>query len=234
MLRRREVRVRAARPRGGELEHLRPECGEHARRGLGRLDAAEDGLVHRVQVGAHRPERLRVLVAAAGDARRVADADPEQEAPRIGVRERPGSVRGRHRVARVDVGDARGDHGPLREREERRGLREALLRPDALAEPDRRVAELLELGSERARLRRAPQAERSEPHADPSELHQLVSSTKQTPFFVPVAVTAPSQKVGRRTLRKSWSGTIARSLTDRWSDGTSSVQSSGHLRPAAR
>ena len=96
------------------------------------------------------------------------------------------------------------------------------------------VTELLELGRERARLRRTPQAQRSEPYTDPSELHQLVSSTKHTPSFVPVAVTAPSQKVGKSRLRKSWSGTIACSRSVRCSPGTVSVQSSGQLRPTAR
>jgi len=85
----------------------------------------------------------------------VADADPEQEAPRIGVGERPGAVRHRHRIARVDVGDAGGHDGALCPGEQRRRLREALLRLDTLAEPDRAEPELLELARSRASSRPA-------------------------------------------------------------------------------
>src|SRR5579859_3339876 len=201
---------------------------------FGGPDSAERSFVHRVEVVPHSCDRPRVVVAALRDAGRVADPDPEQEATRVGVRKRPGAVGRCHRVARVDVQDPAPDDGALRPGKQRRGLGEALLRPHTLAEPDRPVAQLLELGCELTGFRGRPQAQRPQPDSDAAQLHQLVSSTKQMPFFGPVAVATPSQKVGWRSPWTSWSGTSAFALTARCCDGTWIVQSSGQLRPAPK
>ena len=164
-----EVRVRAERALLGQVEHLRPERGGQTlvlgHRRLGGVEAVEE-LAHRLQ-------RARVVARRL----RVADADAEQEAVRVVARELGVVARDVRRVVLPDVEDA----GDDRERRRRLDVRARLLDRRAAAEPERAVAERLELGLGR-RGRRASAA----PDADSSEFHAGI-----------VAVSA-SEACGRR------------------------------------
>ena len=150
MLGRREVGVRAERALGREVEHLRPE------RGGDPLVARHPAGVEAVEERAHGAQRPRVVARGL----RVPDADAEQEAA--------GEVARQLRVLRGDVGrlvlpdveDPGGDRDLLRRLQVRPRLRER----GRAAEPQRVVAERLELGHDAgARLVAAPDAEAAEP-----------------------------------------------------------------------
>ena len=86
VLDRHEVGMRAGRAVARELEHAGPRAART--RGAPARGVAR---VERVEVLAHRRERLAVVVAAALHGRRVADADAQHEAARVGLLEGGGA-----------------------------------------------------------------------------------------------------------------------------------------------
>jgi hypothetical protein len=110
-------------------------------------------------------------MTALGDARRVADAEAEQETLGIGTGQRLRAVRRRHRVARVDVRDSARDDDPARPGKQRRCVRGRLSRADALSEPECPVAEPLEFSCRFPLLARCSQREAPEPDSDSPDLH---------------------------------------------------------------
>jgi hypothetical protein len=96
----------------------------------------------------------------------VADADAEHEAARICLAERVSAVAHGQRVAPVDVGDAGGDDQPLGGGEQDARVGEGLLVDRALADPQRRVAERLDLRRGGALLLCRGAAKYAEPDAD--------------------------------------------------------------------
>ena len=102
-----EVGVRTERALGGKTQHRRPQSGQNDVDW--RLVLAERhrvaGLLHRVEVGAHRRDRLLVDVAAGGNQRAVADAEAEDEAIIGGVGECARSLDRGTGITRPDAGD---------------------------------------------------------------------------------------------------------------------------------
>ena len=152
----------------GEVEHLRPERGEHDRHPVRRLGAVVERRIHRVQVFAHGRERRAVRLAAKLDRMPVTAAEAEQEAARERLPERVGACPRRRGIAGVDVRDSGGDDEVLRPAEGERGGGEVLPR-ERLADPDRGVAEPLDLGQRLAELLGGPVRHARAPHADPAE-----------------------------------------------------------------
>ena len=151
VLGRREVGVGAERALGGEVEHLRPE------RGGDHLLARHAAGVEAVEEPAHGGQRAGVVARRL----RVPDADAEQEAPRVRAAQLqvlPGDV---GRVVLPDVEDARGDRDLLGRLEVRAGVVERR----RAAEPERAVAERLELGHDARPRLVAP------PDSDPTQSH---------------------------------------------------------------
>ena len=168
--------MRAERLLPCEPQHRRAQRREDARHGrpcrAGAVGAHEEVVVHGVEERAHRGDGPPVRVTPGVDLPRVADAEAEEVPVVEGVREDARGVRRRHRVARPDVRDARGDLQPVGRREEHRRVGERLPRAEPLGVPERVVAERLDLagrrpglGSGRDRERAAPDADRAEPHA---------------------------------------------------------------------
>src|SRR4051794_32039679 len=146
VLRRDEVGVCAVSSFGGQLEHLRTERREHARRlRVGRRSAVDVvPMVHAGEVVAHERQRLAVVLATDVEQRLVGDADAEDEP--AGERFPECELAGGHRqrVARPDVRDAGGDDERVRRGEQQLGSRQDLT-TDRLTRPQRAVAELLHL-----------------------------------------------------------------------------------------
>ena len=143
--------------RSGQVEHLRAERGGEALvRRHGRL-----GVVEAVEELAHRLQRPRVVAGRL----RVADADAEQEAVREVARELGVLARDVGRVVLPDVEDA----GDDRERAAASTYGARLLDRRAAAEPQRAVAERLDL-----RLRRRGPFVSAVPDADSSEFHSEI------------------------------------------------------------
>jgi hypothetical protein len=138
--------VGAIRAVAGELEHARAQCGEHERHGLGRRRRPVDGQVVGVQVFAHRGHRSAVVVPAQLHSGRVAHTEPEHEAPVEPLGERVCRRVGGRGIACIDAGDAGRDRDPPRRGQQDRGVDERLLVHRRLAEPERRISELLDLG----------------------------------------------------------------------------------------
>ncbi len=152
MLDRDEVRVGAIGTLGRQLEHARPEGREHDRDGWLRLRRAVRCGSHGVEIGAHRLDRRAIRAPAAGDRGCVADPEAEDEAARVGLAKRPGTVGHGHRIAGVDVGDARGHDHPRRRGQEDPGVAEELLVAQRLRDPRDGVAERLERAGRRSRI----------------------------------------------------------------------------------
>ena len=106
---------RAAASAGASAARTR---GTGGRVSAGAVRADEGVVVHGVEEGAHRGDGPPVRVTAGVDLPRMADAEAEE----VPVVERVGEdacgVRRRHRVARPDVRDARGDLEPVGRRKE--------------------------------------------------------------------------------------------------------------------
>ena len=133
--------------------------------------------VHPVEVLAHRGERRSVLVLAqALDRGLVAHAEPEQEAVGERVGERLPDRRHRDRVAAVDRGDAGRDDEPLGAAEEQRRVHERVA-AGHLGDPERVVAELLELRGDLGHRRRSAAGRGAGPDPDASELHRRHSGS---------------------------------------------------------
>ena len=152
VLGRREVRVGAERPLGGEIEHLRAERGGEA------LIARDATGIEPVEVLAHRLQRPRVVAGRL----RMADPDPEQEpvaelGTELGVAAR--DVGG---LVLPDVEDA-GNDG---QRAARLEVRPRLVQRRAAAQPQRPVAERLDLRYDAGAAFIA-----AVPDSDPSEVH---------------------------------------------------------------
>jgi hypothetical protein len=133
--------MRAGRLLGRERQHLRPQRGQHDRRIHRRARRHVEAPRHVLEVAAHGRDRLLVSVAAhAGDemAVRHADALYEAAAGRFADRE-PERVH-RHRIARVDVGDAGGEDEAARVLAEIGDQRERIA-ADRFGQPERRVAQ---------------------------------------------------------------------------------------------
>jgi hypothetical protein len=153
--------VRAGGAIARELEHPRPERGEHAAlRRHGGL-----GGVELVEVLAHRGQGPRIALA---DHRPVAGAEPEHEATRMVVVKRRAAAR--HVLGQVhpDVQD------PGRHRDRRRRLERAADVAEHVAagvgQPHRAVAERLELGDRRLGSGAVGVvAKRAAPDPDPAE-----------------------------------------------------------------
>ena len=124
--------------------------------------------LHRVEVCAHGRERRAVRLAAQLDRVPVAAAEAEQEAARERLAERVGAGPRRRGIARVDVRDPGGDDEVARPGEGERGGGEVLPR-ERLADPDRGVAEPLDLGQRLAELLGGPVRHARAPDADPAE-----------------------------------------------------------------
>ena len=176
----------------GEAGHPRPERGQHDRRQV-RLRSAPRRDVHRVEVRAHRRVGSLVVVAADPDERRVADADAEDEPPGPGLGQRPAAVGHRRRVAGPDVGDPAGDHQPFGGGKVDGAPAEDLL-GQALAVPDRAVAEPLHLADELALDRGRLAVERSGEHADPAGIDAVESRQAHGRVASGAAVRAASSQ----------------------------------------
>ncbi len=127
----------------------------------------------------------------------MAYADAQDEATWIRFSERPGAVGHRHRVAGVDVRDARTDDQPVRRCEQDAGVAEELLAPDALRNPDDGIALRLELPGCLARVRRRQPLEGEAPHPDTTEFLGHASTSvatnaahRQVPFMAAVCRAA--------------------------------------------
>src|SRR5581483_8661182 len=120
--------------------------------------------------GGHPRDRLLVAVAARVHLPRVADAEPEQEADVVGVREHACCIRCGDRVPAPDAGDPGCDSDALRRGQEDRRVRERLARAEPLRVPDRVVPELLDLARGPARLGGGRHRERADPDADAARL----------------------------------------------------------------
>ena len=99
----------------------------------------------------------------------VAHAQAEQEAAGEGLLQAALGVGHGDGIAGVDVGDARGDRDPARRGQQDGGVDERLLVHRRLAEPERRIAELLDLGGGIALGGGGLQSEQRQPHTDPPE-----------------------------------------------------------------
>ena len=155
------------RPAGRQLEHSGTERREYpalrSERGAGGVEAVEEGR--------HGTERLEVAALAqlAVDHRRVAGADPHQEA--VPMRRHQTRVGRRRLLGRVhpQVEDA-GGHG------DRAGRRQEPLDgaedvTPGVGDPQRRVPELFELGRGLGRLTGIPEAQPDVPHPDSADSH---------------------------------------------------------------
>ena len=135
--------MRPVRAGAGELQHGRSQRREDDRHGNGGCGSCDGNRRHGVEVGGHRRDRSPVGLAARGDEALVTDAHAEQETAGIRVAQRERGSSHRRRVACVDAGDAGGDHELRGRTEQDAGMRERLL--PTLAEPERAVAERLDL-----------------------------------------------------------------------------------------
>ena len=177
-----EVRVRSVGLRCCQRQHLRTERGEHPRWPLGRADGEEAGRIHAVEVDIHVGERLRIVVLAhTGDEVRMADAEAEQEPPGKCVLDGAHRRVHRHRVTRVDVGDARrqlqcrGVGEVVRGRDER-------IAPDRLRNPHRRNAHRLDGLHRFDRCARRHAVERPRPDSNTAQIdrrHGRVATTSR-------------------------------------------------------
>jgi hypothetical protein len=102
----------------------------------------------------------------------VAHAQPEHEPNRERLAECLPTGGHRHRVAPVDLRDARAHRDARRRVEEQRGVDERVT-AHRVGHPDRAVPELVELGGELAGTIDRLQVENERPDADPAEVHQL-------------------------------------------------------------
>jgi hypothetical protein len=167
--------VGAARAAARQAQHGRPQRGQHQRRVLGRLRAAVEGALHGVEILRHRRHGLAVLVLAeAGDEMLVRDAEPQHEAPAGELGQRLLDRAHRHRIARVDVGNAGGQQEPLGARRQVAVECERVA-SDRFGNPQRRVAERLDAARERRRLVGRQEVQEG-PHAEASEIHVARSS----------------------------------------------------------
>src|SRR5688500_5664667 len=94
---------------GGKFEHFWSQRRQHQRDGRVWLGRGVLGIIHGIEIAGHVLERYSVVPSSPGDTRRVTDSDTENEAARVRLAQRLGTVGHRHRVARVNVGYARGD-----------------------------------------------------------------------------------------------------------------------------
>ena len=106
-----EVGVGAAGLLGAELQHILPQCSQQNRCGFPGGGRHVQGVLHRRQVVFHGADRLAVFVPPnILDQRCMGYPQSQDEAARRQFGE--GSVNGvhRHRVARIDIGDTRGEN----------------------------------------------------------------------------------------------------------------------------
>ena len=164
------VGMRAVGMRRRQRQHSRPERGKDRQRRSRRLGRAIRRRPHRLEIAAHRRDRLAVDMAAhALDRRHVRDADPEQESPARLLGERALAVHHRHRVARIDVGDPRRDDQPRRVGEQP-GRMDQHIAAAALGQPQRGIAPAFDALRKGGAFRRAQHIHRR-PHAELAELH---------------------------------------------------------------
>ena len=165
VLGRHEVSVGARGPLGGEREHARPERGEHHLRRRITPRSEEAGLGHRVEVLDHPRVGPGVVVLAHPRHQvLVTDAETEQEPSRERLVQGVHGGVGRQRITAVPVDDAGRDLDPRRRGHEQRGVHEGL--PEhGLGDPDRSVAQLVELGGRLARHRGGHHVESTGPDA---------------------------------------------------------------------
>ena len=129
---------------GGEREHLRSQRGEHDRHVFGELRRHEERLAHSVEVVAHRGDGFSVLVTAhLRDQMSVRDAHPEHEAAAAHLAGGEAQRVHRHRIARIDVGDAGGE-GDARRMSSEVGDRHERIAADGLGQPQCFVAPRLD------------------------------------------------------------------------------------------
>ena len=165
--------MRAGRAVAGELEHPGAERGETPL-------ADRDGGRRRVEVveiGRGRGQRALVAAGFADhvEERTVADADAEEEPARERVRECGVTLRGLLRGVHPEVQDAGGHRDAVGRVEQGSAVVED--RPARAArEPDRRVAERLELGRSRGLLARVAVAQLPAPDSGATELHAVPSA----------------------------------------------------------
>ena len=133
---------------GRELQHVLAQRGDHDGRRRIRLRSQVRRTLHRLQVVPHRRHRLAVLVAAhALDHGRVRHAEPEHEPAAGQLSQRLLDGAHGHRVAGVDVGDARREHEPLGLPSQVAQERERVA-ADGLRHPQRVVAPRFQLTAE--------------------------------------------------------------------------------------
>ena len=169
VLDRHEIGVGAVGALRGELQHLRPERGQHQRHGISSNGRRVLGGVHRVEVRGHLRDRIGVIAAARLDAGGVAYADAQYEPVGISLAERFGAIGHGHGVTGVDVGDAGGEDGFRRIGKEQPGVSENVLAAQALRNPRRREVEALELAGGIDLFFGSHTLERKAPHADRTE-----------------------------------------------------------------
>jgi len=102
--------------------------------------------------------------------RRVADADAEEEASRMGLVECLLARRHGHRIARPDVGDPGGHDQPACAREQQTGVREGLA-AQGLRDPQRAVPERFDLARRLLRACGRLQLQGEGPDPDASDVH---------------------------------------------------------------
>ena len=146
---------------GGKSQHLRRQRGQHSRRSR----PCESRLIERVEVLTHGRQRTRVATGMAGvDERRMADAEAEEEPPRMTALELGLLGCDLRRLVHPHVQD------PGRHNDTPRRLQQALdsleNRAAEIRDPQRVEPELLELARGLDRLPRVAEAELATPDAE--------------------------------------------------------------------
>ncbi len=158
-----------------QRHHPRPQRCDDGQRLLGRLGRLIGRVPHRLQVSAHRRDRLAVGMAPQTfDHRPMRDADAEQETATRLLGKGALTVCHRHRIACVDVGDPGRHDQPLGVREQPRGVHQRVA-PAALGNPQRAVSACFDPLGKGHRLRRA-HAVHPGPNAKLAEFHHYRSS----------------------------------------------------------